>query len=232
VTDGSGAYYEPSFSPDGNRLAFAAQAGHLFTVNVDGTNLTDVGVRASHPEWSPDGTKIAYSNWAQEGGYNSDLFVYDVTTRTETQITHRAPGEAFNLVAWSPDSRQLAVAKLGADGDWDIWKMDGDGQNQVNLTPDITDSSDYPGWWSSDGRWIFYNHADPATGNGDIWAMHPDGSGRVNLTNSPLVSESTFSFLLTPVPEPSTLTMLSLLAVSGVAAGCWRRRKRGLQAER
>ena len=202
VTPGFGDLYEPSFSPDGTKLAFAQVYGHLFIINFDGTNLTDLGVRASGPEWSPDGTKIAYSNWAQEGGYNSDLFVYDLTTHTETQITHRAPGEAFNLVAWSPDSNQLAVSKMSADGYWDVWKMNADGSNPVKLTPDSDRYLEAPGAWSSDGQYIFFLKYDPATDVNDIWVMHPDGSGRVNVTNSPLVNESMFSFFPTPDTTP------------------------------
>ena len=51
--------------------------GHLCLINADGTNLVDSGVLATYPEWSPDGNKIVFSNWALPGGgYNSDLFVW------------------------------------------------------------------------------------------------------------------------------------------------------------
>ena len=199
VTDGSGDSYHPSFSPDGTRIAFAQVYGNLFIINFDGTNLTNLGVRASDPEWSPDGTKIAYSNWANGGGYNSDLFVYDLTTQTQTQITHHAPGEAFNLAVWSPDSRYLAVWKVSADGPGDVWRMNSDGGNPVNLTAYLVGGW-YPGCWLPDGEYFFFFGAE--TGYSDLWVMKADGSGRNRLTNTPLVSESLMSFKPAPDTTP------------------------------
>jgi TolB protein len=66
--DGSGQQligpgYEPSFSPDGTKVAFVGQSiNSVLVANVDGTNvhqLSDSGY-ADGPSWSPDGSKIAF----------------------------------------------------------------------------------------------------------------------------------------------------------------------------
>lgn len=76
--DGSGAYnlsnhpaYDgwPSWSPDGNKIAFASdrermENWQIYTINIDGTNLTRLtefdiqGAEFAKPQWSPDGTRI------------------------------------------------------------------------------------------------------------------------------------------------------------------------------
>ena len=52
----------PDWSPVGNRIAFTACDGRLFTVNADGTGLTQVaGVASAYaPRWSPDGRALFF----------------------------------------------------------------------------------------------------------------------------------------------------------------------------
>jgi TolB protein len=59
----------PSWSPDGERLAFASLSplggGDIFVVNVDGTglaNLTNSAAIDIEPAWSPDGGQIAFAS--------------------------------------------------------------------------------------------------------------------------------------------------------------------------
>jgi Tol biopolymer transport system component len=61
---------EPTWSPDGKRLAFASTRGGtdglyaIFLINRDGTGLiqiTDQGLNAHYPAWSPDGRQLAFS---------------------------------------------------------------------------------------------------------------------------------------------------------------------------
>jgi Tol biopolymer transport system component len=60
----------PSWSPDGERIAFESDRGSpdghyaAFTINRDGTGLTqvtDYALNASHPVFSPDGRKLAFA---------------------------------------------------------------------------------------------------------------------------------------------------------------------------
>src|SRR5687768_9503143 len=60
LTQGFNVWFA-AWSPDGTRLAASTEAGELYTVNIDGSNLKLIARGAfSPPFWSPDGHFIAY----------------------------------------------------------------------------------------------------------------------------------------------------------------------------
>jgi len=81
----------PTFSPDGSALAVECSGprlGGICIADADGTNLRElVSVPpVDHlygPEWSPDGTRIAYTNRATD---NDRVFVVDVATGETTFV--------------------------------------------------------------------------------------------------------------------------------------------------
>jgi Tol biopolymer transport system component len=80
------------------------------------------------------------------------------------------------------------VPELNPAGDFDVFTMNPDGTNLVNLTetPDDTDEgpTDTQPRWSPDGSkiaWISY--ADP-NADGELWVMNADGSGADQLTDN------------------------------------------------
>jgi len=186
VTNVSGDFTEPSFSPDGSKIVFNQVYGPLYVINTDGTGLTQLPVSGAFAEWSPDGKEILYSNWGLTS--NSDLFVLDLASGTSTQLTHHAPNEAFLMGQWSPDGSEILVGER----DWtinkgDIYVMNADGSALTNLTPDWSSSyEEYPSW-SPDGQYVFFQ--SDRSGTNDVWVMAADGSGRTDLTNTPNISE-------------------------------------------
>jgi dipeptidyl aminopeptidase/acylaminoacyl peptidase len=200
----------PSFSPDDKRIAYCQVYGTLKIVDLaQPYTPIDLGVYASYPEWSPDGNRIAYSNWANGGGYTSDIFVYDLRTGTSTQITHHVGNEAYNYPSWSPDGSMLSFQKLGSDGDWDVWRMNGDGSQQVNLTS-WSSVGDNCASWNPDGQHIVFDRNDPANG-WDIWTMDLNGGDAHVLVSTPGRDEYG-PFIVTP--EPATLALVALAALA------------------
>jgi len=185
VTNGSGDMVEPGFSPDGSQITFCGPDGSaLYIINTDGTGLRRLPVDGSFPEWWPQGDKILYSNWGRT--YESDLFLYDLTTGRSTQITHHAPGQTFIRAAWSPNGRRLAVDfrdrnRTGEKSD--VLIMNADGSNPYNFTAAWPDSGEGAACWSPDGQFILF--ASDRTGNFDIWYSPVDIFSAVNITNSP-----------------------------------------------
>ena len=90
----------PQYSPDGERIAFTSQENgglrQVWIMNADGSQpeqLTSEG--GSHPSWSPDGTRIVFlrENWREHDPGNNVLWVVDVETGDQYQITSQWPEE-------------------------------------------------------------------------------------------------------------------------------------------
>ena len=85
--------------------------------------------------------------------------------------------------SWSPDRTKIAFASdRQSSGYDDIWIMNADGSNQMNITnlPGITDTTPC---WSPDGQKIAF--ASNRTGKGQIYTMTPTGGNVIQITNRP-----------------------------------------------
>jgi Tol biopolymer transport system component len=106
---GLNAYaYAPSFSPNGQQLAFMAAGPvtkankttwhpQIFVVNVDGTGKRQVTKQTDYvnfPKWSPDSTQIAY--WRQANDMDS---INKVTLATGASALLKKGG---NILDWAP----------------------------------------------------------------------------------------------------------------------------------
>ena len=96
----------PAYSPDGQWIAFGSQSHsspRIWIIRPDGTEARQLTSHAgSHPTWSPDGTKIVYyrENWGCDIPENGVLWIVDVATGEETQLTFKWP-ERCGLSSYS-----------------------------------------------------------------------------------------------------------------------------------
>lgn len=78
----------------------------IYSVYSDGTQLrqiTDDSAREMWPVWSPDGTKLAYQNYAQDRS-NPEIFVMSSDGRKQVNLT-KNHGDDWSP-AWSPDGKR------------------------------------------------------------------------------------------------------------------------------
>jgi Tol biopolymer transport system component len=76
---------------------------------------------------------------------------------------------------------EVVIFESFRDGNAEIYMMEPDGSNLVNLTTDA--GFDSVGGATRDGRRIAF--MSNRTGNEEIWIMNADGSNPINLTNNP-----------------------------------------------
>jgi Tol biopolymer transport system component len=143
-------------------------------------SLTDRSFPAGGGRWSPDGSKIALMAMAP-GTTTIDIFVLDLASGEMINLTQSPSSDRFPR--WSPDGSKIAFVS-DRDGNPEIYMMNADGSNLINLTNSPTVESiqgDFA--WSPDGSQIlFHTNRD---GNLEIYVMNADGSNQVNLTKSP-----------------------------------------------
>ncbi len=117
----------------------------------------------------------------------------EVGTGALTQLTFDE-GDKDQPV-WSPDGSQIAyVAPGGGNNGLDIWVMDADGSNSVNITQHAGDEFDPV--WMPDGSLIAFTHHLRDAGSTPIYALtwvRPNGSGRERISTDFVEWDPTFT---------------------------------------
>ena len=164
-------------------------------------------VQVVPPDGSAYATRLLFSsNRRREGDYLRDLEVHslDLETGEVVNLSSALTGlpksdgtfpdslEALYFTrrgeqpARSPDGTKVAFSSI-RDRNLEIYVMDADGGNPVNLTRD--DAYDQAPAWSPDGQRIAFERSSSGGGGGpQIYVMNADGSGVEWLTLEPLAS--------------------------------------------
>lgn len=189
LTDTPGDKGEPSWSPNGTRIAFSWETESqvfVYLVNVDGmggTRLTPgvstalVGYDA--PTWSPSGNEVAFG-WVGGG----PIWIIGADGSGQRQVT---PSNLFSDdPAWSPDGTKLAFWARTDGGmtdldHLDIYLINPDGSGLRNLTnsPGFHESS--PAWCPAGTRIAFVGRT--TAGGPNIHVMDADGRNLRQLTH-------------------------------------------------
>ena len=197
VTDLPEAETQPTWSPDGQQIAFVYHwhedkdshtGSHIgiYIVSVDGKNLRKlIDGSVGSPAWSPDGRRIAFSFSPPftPGDYwpGADIHLIDVETGNLHKLTTEDGSDAWP--AWSLDGRKIAFYSHRGNREADIYVMDADGGNQNRLT-----DRPEPDWgvaWSPDGQQIaFVSGIRGRTGGFNIYVMEANGGNIRQLVTS------------------------------------------------
>lgn len=109
ISEGSSttSYLNVRVSPNGQKVAFEVMGGHLFTMNVDGSNVTDLGV-GYNARWSPDSQYLTYMINTDDGHQilTSDLYIIKSDGEEKTNMTNTSDRIEMNP-CWSADGKQV-----------------------------------------------------------------------------------------------------------------------------
>jgi Tol biopolymer transport system component len=173
--------FQPVWSPDGTRIVFVSTRDEdgeyeLYVMDAEGELVGAPAVRLTNdpaPEfgqgmndwqatWSPDSQRIAFvSNRDPDEQDACDIYVMDVTDADGdgfgdnlTRLTFDNDFECeIKSPAWSPTGEQIAFTSTRSN-DYEIWVMNSDGTNLVNVTN--FPGQDFDAGWSPDGTQIIF----------------------------------------------------------------------------
>jgi Tol biopolymer transport system component/imidazolonepropionase-like amidohydrolase len=147
----------PSWSPDGDRIAFQAYrhgTWNIFTLARDGSALRQETAGAfddREPHWSPDGTRIAF---ASDRSGNYDVWLLTLSTGEVRPLTTNPANDA--RPAWSPDGREIAFVSDRSERGVYAIAVDSGSERLVRADAAAVSSPS----WSPDGATVAYPAVD------------------------------------------------------------------------
>jgi Tol biopolymer transport system component len=185
LTSLRGTQRYPSFSPDGNYVAFTWTGPkqdntdiYVLQIGSSGTPLrltTDAAIE-QNPVWSPDGRWIAFLRPQQESG-TSEVRLIPPLGGPERKITEiRVRGGTTitpPYLAWCPDSTCLVATDSAGEGKPDslhVIALD-TGEKKELTSPQAPATGDTNPAISPDGRWLVFRRQGGAIYDGALYRM-------------------------------------------------------------
>jgi Tol biopolymer transport system component/predicted Ser/Thr protein kinase len=185
LTSFLGLEWLPSWSPDGNFVAYAHNAKgsmDIFVMPAAGGNpvqITETPFDETLPRWSPDGQHLAF---LADQGTGSDIYlvaplggVPRKLAETKFPFLERTfdAVRTMGAVPWSPDAKELLFSRLEPNGEIAIWKTNVASGEEVRLTQPGPGVANLGASWSFDGEQIVFERTKG--GRSSLWLLPARG---------------------------------------------------------
>jgi Tol biopolymer transport system component/imidazolonepropionase-like amidohydrolase len=150
-------------------------ADQKWDVTADLGPVTKIAFDTTEGTWmnvdvSPDGRRIVFDMLG-------DIFIMSIDGSGSSPATRLSGGPTFDMQPrFSPDGRRIAFAS-DRDGLWNIWTMDLEGKNPLQLSRERRWFVNSPAW-SPDGQYVYARRhfvKERSLGAGEIWMYHAAG---------------------------------------------------------
>jgi len=175
----------PTFSPDGEQVAFSWDGGQYGTSDIyvklvgssDIRQLTTDPALDTIPRWSPDGRRIAFLR-VQPGNQDGHIHVMSALGGPDSKLSDLSTNYPF---AWSPDGRVIAAPRVERDGDKfssAIYIVPADRGDPHAVTRTKRPASDWAPAFSPDGRRLAYVSCTGVEATCDVYVLDVDAAYR------------------------------------------------------
>ena len=194
---------EPTYSPDGKKIVFARSFGQLvdnpaqvaiFTMNADGSDLTELTQKStatedSQPQWSPDGTKIAFVR-TNTTAKPRNKGAIEIMHAGGSNIRRLTP---FSLDAtyprWSPNSKRLlfnTYAHPVQSKSANLFTMRADGTHRAALTHYAGGTLQaFADAWSPSGKQVLFHRMRFSGSNTEVGGFYILNLSLKHILNAP-----------------------------------------------
>ena len=191
TTPGVDAWWE-NMSRDGKKLVFVGKRSGKWNLwvksLVDGSEapIRDDNYVRQVPQWSPDGTRLAFSRTEYGKDNVTDLVVWSSQSHDEQPITALDRGKA--IYDWSPDGKALLVSQ-GNSGTHreEVWLLTvADAPHAEVSARKILSDTGYDLWqahFSPDGRWIVFLAMKPSLLEARLFVTLASGGPWIQITD-------------------------------------------------
>ena len=102
----------PAVSPDGRQVVFGSEGFAVIMPVEGGEPLRRIPMPVTRLRFTPDGRGLTYADAAE-----TNLWVQPIDGGAPRQLTRFTDGKKIARFAWSPDGKQLALARAVTTSD-------------------------------------------------------------------------------------------------------------------
>jgi Tol biopolymer transport system component len=153
----------------------------LARVGFPSTPLSSGAFSDSHPEWSPDHTRIAFIRTSRNG-LSYTLWTMLANGSGQKQLTHGT--SVTEEPSWSPDGKTIVFRGTPNGGrTFDLFTIPAAGGVAKNITRNPAGVGSLDPDWSPNGKLIVFQRTKSNSGAGTgLYTIRPDGTGLKRLT--------------------------------------------------
>lgn len=229
LTTGPWYHFEPSWSPDGSRIAMTVETGDgldIALLEVESgavVPLVEGGGVDVQPAWSPDGRFVYFTT----AGRGMDIHRIEIATGEREEVL-AGPGSQYQPRISAHGVMAYMAPAPGMSGAGGIWTLEPDGGEPVLARTRLVRAEE-TAWrarpdWLPDGSGLVYVSDD--AGSNDLVLVGAGGGNPLRLTGgtshelAPRVSPDGREIAF--VSNEEGATRLHVMAVSGGARSSWR----------